>query len=68
MKKTFLVTVTASDDVRINDLKRYIREAISVWGGQLHPDDPLFEHKKVTVKSPSACLCPDCMRFIGEKK
>lgn len=35
------------------DIKDYIREAVEHWGGQFHPNHPLFSAHidKVTVKS-----------------
>lgn len=30
------------DEVTLKELKTYIKEALGCWGGQRHPDDPLF--------------------------
>ena len=41
-KQKFIVTVDVPDDYNANEIRAYMREAISQWSGQFHPDDTLF--------------------------
>ena len=53
MKKTYTVTLNQPDDVSDAEMKEYIDEAVSSWGGQYHPESPLFTgywDSKVIVK------------------
>lgn len=47
-----LVNVTVPDEVGDLELRTYVKEAVSYWGGQFHPSEPLFlaDTKKVTTK------------------
>lgn len=33
----------------IEDVARFIRDALSSWGGGLHPDDPLFNSLELST-------------------
>jgi len=50
----FEVSVTVPDNTTIADLREYIKEAVSCWGGQYPTDHPLFsanwDNDKVKVK------------------
>lgn len=50
MKKHFLVTVEIPNGVSVRDMQNYIRDAIQMWKGQEHPDDPIFNLDWDTVK------------------
>lgn len=41
-REKYIVTVTRPEGVSITEMRDYIREAVDMWGGQLHPDDPMF--------------------------
>jgi hypothetical protein len=49
--RSFVVTVKNLRGVVSNkELKNYIQDAVEYWGGQFHPDDPLFDlYGKVRV-------------------
>ena len=36
------VRITLRNPVPRGDLRQYVKEAVECWGGQFHPDDPLF--------------------------
>jgi hypothetical protein len=36
------VSVRTLDHVKPEDMAHYVADAVSSWGGQFHPDDPLF--------------------------
>lgn len=40
--KRYIIEVDQPDDVSITRMKEYIKAATDLWGGQFHPDDPLF--------------------------
>ncbi len=41
------ITGTVDRDVTLMNLKHFAQDALETWGGQFHPDDPLFESMKV---------------------
>lgn len=41
-REKYVVTVTRPAGVSITEMRNYIREAVDMWGGQFHPDDPMF--------------------------
>jgi hypothetical protein len=45
----FVVTIvgTVEQGVSVSELKGFIEDAVSTWGGQFHPDEPLFSSMKV---------------------
>ena len=47
-----LVNITVPDEIGNLELRTYINEAVTYWGGQFHPDEPLFDsnNKCVTTK------------------
>ncbi len=53
--KKFVVKVSLKvpNDVTYEEIKHYIEDAVSSWGGGFHPDEPLFsanwENDKVKV-------------------
>jgi hypothetical protein len=50
-KRIYFLVIEQPDTVSDTRMKEHIEDATSSWGGQLHPDDPLFDKLKVTVKS-----------------
>lgn len=42
MKRSFKVTVDAPTTVSRDELQDYIKDAVAHWGGQFHPEEPLF--------------------------
>ena len=42
------IGVTVPAEVPARDLLDYVRDAVDCWGGQRHPDDPLFYSNKNT--------------------
>ncbi len=52
MKEQYIITVERPRDVPVNNMKEYIRQAVSCWSGQYHPDHPLFGFgdKVLTIK------------------
>jgi hypothetical protein len=54
MMKTlkFTVAMKVPREVMAADLKDYIHDACTSWGGHFHPDDPLFglDETQVVVK------------------
>ena len=48
MKYRCIVTFDAPR-MKLGDLREYIIDAIETWGGQRHPDDPLFYGTKNVV-------------------
>jgi len=42
MKRDFIVKLKVPKGVTLEQTKRYIKEAVSIWGGSFHPDDPFF--------------------------
>lgn len=53
MKKSFRVTVTIPEGATVKEVASHIEEAVTYWGGQCDPRDPLFSlgHERVTVVS-----------------
>ncbi len=54
MKKFVLkVTLKVPDEVTYGEIREYVEDAVSSWGGQYHRSDPLFsanwENAKVKV-------------------
>lgn len=48
--RKFILEVSTSSGVTDGELMAFILEAISTWGGQRHPDDPLFNScQKATI-------------------
>jgi hypothetical protein len=43
MTHLFLVQVELPDGCTVEDMRRYIWDAVGTWKGQLHPDEPLFD-------------------------
>lgn len=58
-KLKFTVTMTVPNEVKAADLREYIRDACQSWGGQFHPDDPLFglSDEQVVVKTFNPGWC-----------
>ncbi len=54
----FTVTMVVPREVSSADLKVYIHDACRSWGGQFHPDDPLFglEAEQVDVRRSAGRL------------
>lgn len=51
MNRTMVVLTivgTVEQGVTLPELKNFARDAVSSWGGGLHPDDPLFGSVAVT--------------------
>lgn len=48
--KKLQVIVEYLKDVPLWYIKDYVQEAIQLWGGQKHPDDPLFYTTKTKKK------------------
>jgi hypothetical protein len=46
----FVVRLEMPEDVGIGEMQEYIDEAVGAWKGQLHPDNPLFDLDRDTVK------------------
>jgi len=42
MKEQYVITLNRPPGVSITQMKTYISEAVRTWGGQYHPDDPMF--------------------------
>jgi len=40
------VVLTVEDDVRLDDVKEYVQDAVNCWGGQFHPTEPFFGDNK----------------------
>lgn len=40
--ETYEVKLHRPNGVTVKELVEYIKEALDMWGGQRHPDDPLF--------------------------
>ena len=45
------ITGTVNLAVKMAELKEFAQDAISTWGGQRRPEDPLFESMDVTAIS-----------------
>ncbi len=49
-----LVKIDMPEEMYVNDLREYVRDAIESWSGQFAPDDPLFgwfyEKKRLTIR------------------
>lgn len=45
------ITGTVERGVTMADLKAFAQDAVETWGGQRHPDDPLFGSMDVTAIS-----------------
>lgn len=39
---TFKVTIEMPEEMYVNALRRYVRDAVTSWSGGGDPDDPLF--------------------------
>jgi hypothetical protein len=55
MEKRFVVKIDIPDGYTPSDIRDYMRDAISNWSGQFHPDDPLFgwfhaQEDRLTIK------------------
>jgi hypothetical protein len=46
------VTVKTRDHVNPDDVANHVASAVSQWGGQYHPDDPLFS---AGVRASATC-------------
>lgn len=42
IKYSVKVTFTADSGATRDEIEEFVRDALSTWGGQRHPDDPLF--------------------------
>ena len=42
MVKTVRITFDMPEDATQAEVKEFIVDALGSWGGQFHPDDPLF--------------------------
>lgn len=53
-RRSYRVTLDVPDGVNDTEMKAYIEEAVAVWKGQKHPEDPLFDldGKSVKVSKP----------------
>jgi hypothetical protein len=40
-REHYIVAVNRPQGVSISQMEAYIYDAVSTWGGQFHPDDPL---------------------------
>lgn len=49
-REHYLVTINRPRSTPIGEMADYINEAVTVWGGQLHPEDPLFDSDAKRVK------------------
>lgn len=52
MKARFIVEVELKDEPEHGTrIRSYVKDAVQSWGGQFHPDDPLFSYniKRVRV-------------------
>ena len=38
----FVLELTPPPGVTASDMRQYVEEAVQVWKGQYHPDDPRF--------------------------
>lgn len=49
--RKFTVTVELEvEDVTCAEVKEYVEDAVTAWGGQFHPDDPFFGDNKSIMK------------------
>jgi hypothetical protein len=53
MKNLVVITIvgTVNKGVTTNDVEKFAVDAVSTWGGQRHPDDPLFDSINVTCSN-----------------
>lgn len=51
--KQFRVKIAIPEGVSVVEMKEYIRESVSSWAGSLHPDEPLFDLNRKSVKVTS---------------
>jgi len=49
MRRGFIVNLTMPPCITIEEMKSYIKSAVSAWKGQLHPEDPLFDLNEDTI-------------------
>lgn len=49
-KLRFLVELDKPPQTGVKEVQEYLRDAIEGWGGQLHPDDPLFDVSEYNVR------------------
>lgn len=42
------ITFTKPEGADLNDIAAFINDALTSWGGGLHPDDPMFHSLKLT--------------------
>jgi hypothetical protein len=51
MERIIKVTVEfpVSNKADKEDIAQYVEDAISAWGGSLHPDDPMFGNRDAYV-------------------
>ncbi len=49
-RKLVVITVVGhvDGDATLPDVEAFARDALSSWGGQYHPDDPLFRSVAIT--------------------
>ena len=48
MKRTISVTIDIGSDIDTAEIALFVCEALSTWGGQRCPDDPLFTSLALT--------------------
>lgn len=67
---TVVVTAEVQNEVTIADFKEYVEDAVSTWGGQFHPDDPLFitNIDKVKVVSRSRFLRSERIKHVNSTR
>lgn len=48
-RQQFVITIvgTVEQGVKTRELQYFVEEAVETWGGQFHPDDPLFSSMDV---------------------
>ena len=45
------IDVHVPEEVDIRNVVEYVKDAVDSWGGQFHPEDPLFEDKRCRIIS-----------------
>lgn len=65
-QETYEIVLDRPDDVTVREMNKYIKEAVTSWGGQFHPDDPLFTANWGGIKSVKR-LTPASARKAAER-
>lgn len=52
-KKTvqYIITLKLPPGVSKQRMRAFIKEAVEIWAGQCHPEDPIFDFCRCTVKT-----------------